>query len=130
MADRKSVVQVTTRFRKDTHRRLLREAKARDISMSQEIERRIKSSFGFEDWQTERLDLLTALRLTLMNNPQTSEVREDWKKKRVGNLFQKKLKQFLDEVEETDERDFQRHDLPKVIGNEKPPKSGPFSKKR
>jgi hypothetical protein len=120
VADRKSVVQVTTRFRKDTHRRLLREAKARDISMSQEIERRIESSFGFEDWQTERLDLLTALRLTLMNNPQTSEVREDWKKKRVGNLFQKKLKQFLDEVEETDERDFQRHDLPKVIGNEKP----------
>ena len=100
MADRKSVVQVTTRFRKDTHRRLLREAKARDISMSQEIERRIESSFGFEDWQTERLDLLTALR--------------------VGSLFQKKLKQFLDEVEETDERDFQRHDLPKVIGNEKP----------
>ena len=97
-----------------------REAKARDISMSQEIERRIESSFGFEDWQTERLDLLTALRLTLMNNPQTSEVREDWKKKRVGNLFQKKLKQFLDEVEETDERDSQRHDLPKVIGNEKP----------
>ena len=47
-----------------------REAKARDISMSQEIERRIESSFGFEDWQTERLDLLTALRLTLMNNPQ------------------------------------------------------------
>ena len=94
MADRKSVVQVTTRFRKDTHRRLLREAKARDISMSQEIERRIESSFGFEDWQTERLDLLTALRLTLMNNPQTSEVREDWKKKRVGNLFQKNSNSF------------------------------------
>ncbi len=73
MADRKSVVQVTTRFRKDLYRRLVREAKARDISMSQEIERRLESSFGFESWRAERGILLSALKVVLLANPSAKE---------------------------------------------------------
>ena len=45
-------------------------------------------SFATEDWQAERLNmqaeqlnLLTALQLALVNNPQTKAAREDWKTK-------------------------------------------------
>jgi hypothetical protein len=121
---RKGVVRVTARFRKEVHRRLAQEAKAHGVSINDEIERRIESSFAAEDWQVERLNmqaerlnLLTALQLVLVNNPQTSEMREDWKKKRVVSS---KLKKLLEEAEEADERDFQRHDLPEALGNEKP----------
>src|ERR1700730_13661098 len=41
---RKSVVQITTRFRKDLHRRLAQEAEARDISLNEEIERRMAAT--------------------------------------------------------------------------------------
>src|SRR6202023_2877715 len=43
-ARQKSVVQITTRFRKDLHRRLAQEAKARDISLNEEIERTIAAT--------------------------------------------------------------------------------------
>jgi predicted HicB family RNase H-like nuclease len=41
---RKSVVQITSRFRKDLHRPLAQEAKARDISLNEEIERTIAAT--------------------------------------------------------------------------------------
>ena len=82
MVVRKGVVRVTARFRKEVHRRLAQDAKAHGVSINDEIERRIESSFATEDWQaerldmqTERLDLLTALQLALVSNPQASAIR-------------------------------------------------------
>jgi hypothetical protein len=79
---RKGVVRVTARFRKEVHRRLAQDAKAHGVSINDEIERRIESSFATEDWQAERLnmqaerlDLLTALQLALVSNPQASAIR-------------------------------------------------------
>lgn len=82
MVVRKGVVRVTARFRKEVHRRLAQDAKAHGVSINDEIERRIELSFATEDWQaerlnmqTERLDLLTALQLALVSNPQASAIR-------------------------------------------------------
>ena len=97
---------------RDEHRRLLREAKARDISMSQEIERRIESSFGFESWRDERGILLSALKVVLLANPVASEA------------YAKAL-EALDKLEVYDERDFQKYDLPDALAPErKKPRTG------
>ena len=54
MADRKSIIPLTIRLRGPLHGKVVRAAKARDVSINEEIERRLKSSFEYEDWQKER----------------------------------------------------------------------------
>jgi hypothetical protein len=115
---RKSIVRVTARLRKDVHRRLVQEAKARDISINDEIERRIEDSFAIDNWRdetknwrAERLSLLTALEFFLKNNPQSAAMREGWKSKRVD---MSKVINFLEHFKEADEAD-QNEDLPEIM---------------
>jgi hypothetical protein len=58
MADRKSVVQVKFRLRKDVLKQLEKAAKAEDRSINDEIQRRIEQSFRQED-QTELIKALS-----------------------------------------------------------------------
>jgi hypothetical protein len=96
---RKGVVRVTARFRKDVHRRLLSEAKSRDISVNDEIERRIESSFDFERWREERQVLLLALKGALLADPKANAM----------------ALEALDKLEIADERDFRKYDLPEIL---------------
>jgi hypothetical protein len=54
VADRKSIIPLTIRLRGPLHGKVVRAAKAHDVSTNEEIERRLESSFEYEDWQKER----------------------------------------------------------------------------
>jgi hypothetical protein len=54
VADRKSITPLTIRLRDPLHGRLIRAAKTHDISLNEEIARRLEMSFEYEDWQKER----------------------------------------------------------------------------
>jgi hypothetical protein len=59
MADRKTVVQVKHRLRRDLLQRIMRSAKTRDRSVNEEIEFRLEGSF----WQEEIEKLTGAVKL-------------------------------------------------------------------
>jgi hypothetical protein len=99
MAYRKSLVQARYRFRKDLLRRLEREAKRNDRSMNDEMSVRLERSFDYENWREERLMLFTALRPQLEQTPEG--------------------KAALERLEEAEEKEFQKYELPNIMKGDK-----------
>ncbi len=95
MGYRKSLVQARYRFRKDLLRRLEREAKRNDRSMNDEMAVRLERSFEYDDWRGERLFLITAFRKQFGQTPEG--------------------RALLEKLEEAEEAEFQRYDLPGIL---------------
>jgi HicB family len=54
VVSRKSIIPLTIRLRDPLHGKLVRAAKAHDISLNEEIEQRLSSSLAHENWLQER----------------------------------------------------------------------------
>jgi hypothetical protein len=75
MVGRKSVIPLTVRVREPMHKKLLRAAQEKDISLSEEIERRVVDSFELPDrwraaWEKDRKTFAMFLRMALHLQPE------------------------------------------------------------
>jgi hypothetical protein len=75
MAGRKSVIPLTVRVRQPLHEKLLRAAKAKDISLSEEIEQRVIDSFDLPDrwraaWEKDRKSWAMFLKMAVRLQPE------------------------------------------------------------
>jgi hypothetical protein len=89
------LVQLTLRLREDLRRRIEREAKKDDLSLNNEIVRRLERSFDYDDWRGERLVLITALRTHPALTPRE--------------------KVAVEKAETADEEDFQKYEYPDLV---------------
>jgi hypothetical protein len=97
--DRKTVLQRKVRLRQKLIRSLERAAEGNDRSFNEEIERRLESSFDFENWREDRQVLMLTLKLALLGDPK-------------GNA---EILELLSKMEVADERDFIKHDVPAEV---------------
>ncbi len=70
--DRKSIIQVKFRLRRDVLRKLERAAKANDRSTNDEIGRRLEDSFEYGNWREQRERLLLAITGALEQHPEAA----------------------------------------------------------
>ena len=91
MAQRKSLIQVKFRFRKDLLARVEREAKRHDRSTNDEIARLVEEGLECGDWREDRERLIAAMITDLRSHPNPAAT-----------------KAAFDKMEEAAERDHQK----------------------
>jgi hypothetical protein len=80
MADRKSLIQVKFRFRKDLLARVQREAKRHHRSTDDEIARLIEEGLECGDWREDRQRLIAAMITDLRSHPNPAATKAAFQK--------------------------------------------------